>query len=435
MCHHPRVLRRGFTAIRILAAAAVLALPAAAFAANDPRRSEQGNLNLVESDPAHAASSTGRGAIVAIIDTGVKRSHPDLQGGRVLAGYDFVQGDGDPQDGDGHGTHVLGIAGATEDNGVGVASVAPGASLLPVRVLDDDGVGFVDDVARGIDYAVAQGAHVINLSLGSEIPLIGAIGGGEYDDAIRRALAAGRVVVASSGNNGTPACEQPSAEDGLICVGAVNDSGMKSSFSSFGSGLAISAPGSNVLSTFKDDGYTRISGTSQAAPHVSGVAALLVAKGLRGQAVANRLLDTARDAGSAGSDPVYGAGIVNARQAVAGFPPDGAGGSPGGGGSAAQIKLRSPDRIRRILRRGVRVRCLAPGSGRCRVASSRRGRRLAYGTRRLAVGKSAVTTARLNRRGRALLRSALRHGKPITLRVRVTLPGSRPLVRFLKLRP
>ena len=112
---------------------------------------------------------------------------------------------------DGHGTHVLGIVGAAEGNGVGVSSVAPGARLLPVRVLDDDGSGFITDVAKGIDYAVAQGAHVINLSLGSDIPLLGALGGDEYDDAIRRALAAGRVVVASSGNNGTPACEQPAA--------------------------------------------------------------------------------------------------------------------------------------------------------------------------------------------------------------------------------
>ena len=423
--------------IRILAAAVALALPATAVAANDPLRSGQGNLNLVESDPAHAGGSTGRGAIVAIIDTGVRRSHPDLQG-RLLAGYDFVQNDGDPQDGDGHGTHVLGIAGATEDNGVGVASVAPGASLLPVRVLNDEGEGFFDDVASGIDYAVAQGAHVINLSLGSEIPLIGAIGFDEYEDAIRRALAAGRVVVASSGNNSAPACEQPAAEEGLICVGSVTDSGMKSSFSSFGAGLAISAPGSNVLSTFRDDGYTRISGTSQAAPHVSGVAALVVAKGLRGQAVTNRLLATARDAGPAGPDSMYGAGIVNARQAVAGFPPDGAAGAGPAAGSArssARIRLRSPDRIRNILRRGVRVRCRAAGSGRCRVSASRRRKRVAAGSRRITLGRSVVATAKLNRRGRALLRSALRQRKRVTLSVRVTLPGSRPLVRVLKLRP
>ncbi len=354
-----------------------------------------------------------------------------------MQGYDFVQNDADPQDGDGHGSHVLGIVGASEGNAVGVSSVAPGARLLPVRVLDDNGSGFISDVARGIDYAVAQGAQVINLSLGSDIPLLGALGGDEYDDAIRRALAAGRVVVASSGNNGAPACEQPAASEGLICVGAVNDNGVKTSFSSFGPGLAITAPGSNVLSTYTGGGYMRISGTSQAAPHVSGVAALLVAKGLRGQEVANRLLATARDAGSAGPDSVYGAGIVNARRAVAGFPPDGvAGPGPKGAGkSAARIALRSPARIRSILRRGVRVRCRAAGTGRCRVTVSRRGRRLASGSRAVKLGRSSVTTARLNTRGRALLRRALRRRKRITLRVRVTLPGSKPLVRKLRLRP
>ena len=134
---------------------------------------------------------------------------------------------------------------------------------------------------------------------------------------------------------------------------------------------------------------------------------------------------------------MYGAGIVNARQAVAGFPPDGVAGPrpKGGGGSSARIKLRSRDRIRNILRRGIRVRCRAAGSGRCRVVASRRGRRLAAGSRKLTVGRSVVVTARLNRRGRALLRSALRRRKRVTLRVRVTLPGSRALVRRLRLRP
>lgn len=422
----------------VFASLAALAVAGPAAAANDPLRPDQPNLNLIESDAARATSS-GKGAIVAIIDTGVKASHPDLQGGRLLPGYDFVDNDGTPQDDvDGHGTHVLGIVGAAENNGVGVASVAPGARLLPVRVLDNTGSGDISDVAKGIDYAVAQGAHVINLSLGSDVPLFGALGGDEYDDAIRHALAAGRVVVASSGNNGAPACEQPSADDGLLCVGAVDDNGARTSFSSFGAGLGLMAPGSNVLSTYADNGYTRISGTSQASPHVAGVAALLVGKGLRGQDVVNRLLETTRDAGPAGDDPMYGAGIVNARQAVAGFPPDGvAGPGPGGGsrGGSARIKLRSPDRIRNILRRGIRVRCRAAGSGRCRVVASRSGKRLAAGSRKITIGRTAVATAKLNRRGRALLRSALRRRKRVTLRVRVTLPGSRPLVRRLKLRP
>ena len=424
--------------IRLAAATAALALPAAAVAANDPLRPDQPNLNLVESDGARANSSTGKGAIVAIIDTGVKRSHPDLQGGRLLAGYDFVENDGDPQDEvDGHGTHVLGIVGAAEGNGIGVSSVAPGARLLPVRVLDNDGAGYTSDVARGIDYAVEQGAHVINLSLGSDLPLLGLLSDGEYDSAIRRALDAGRVVVASSGNNGTPVCEQPSASEGLLCVGSVDNGGARSSFSSFGGGRGIMAPGEDVLSTFRDNGFTRISGTSQAAPHVAGVAALLVAKGLRGQEVVNQLLATARDAGASGPDSQYGAGIVNARQAVAGFPPDGvAGPRPGApAGSSARIKLRSPDRIRTILRRGIRVRCRAAGSGRCRVSASRKGRRLAAGSKKVTIGRSAVAVAKLNRRGRKLLRSALCRRKRITLRVRVTLPGSKPLVRKLRLRP
>jgi subtilisin family serine protease len=421
----------------LLAVTCALAAPAGAIAANDPLRSDQPNLNLIESDAARANSS-GKGAIVAIIDTGVKASHPDLQGGRLLQGYDFVDNDGTPQDDvDGHGTHVLGIVGAAENNGVGISSVAPGARLLPVRVLDNTGSGDISDVADGIDYAVAQGAHVINLSLGSDVPLLGALGGDEYDDAIRRALEAGRVVVASSGNNGAPACEQPSADRGLLCVGAVDDNGTRTSFSSFGAGLGLMAPGRNVLSTFADGGYTRISGTSQASPHVSGVAALLVGKGLRGQEVVNRLLGTTRDAGAPGPDGMYGAGIVNARQAVAGFPPDGvAGRGPGTGrSSSARIKLLSRDRIRNILRRGVRVRCRAAGSGRCRVYVSRRGKRLAQGSRKIAIGRSLVATARLNRRGRAVLRSALRRKRRLTLRVRVTLPGSRGLVRRLKLRP
>ena len=291
----------------LVAALAALALPAAAEAANDPLRPDQPNLSLIESDGARSNGSIGKGAIVAIVDSGVRRPHPDLQGGRLLQGYDFVQNDSDPQDGDGHGTHVLGIVGAAEGNGVGVSSVAPGARLLPVRVLDDDGAGFTSDVARGIDYAVAQGAHVINLSLGSNLPLVGLLGDGEYDTAIRRALAAGRVVVASSGNNGTPVCEQPSASEGLLCVGSVDDDGIRSSFSSFGGGRGIMAPGNNVLSTYRDDFYTRISGTSQAAPHVAGAAALLVAKGLRGQEVVNRLLRNRAGRGPGGPGlPVRG---------------------------------------------------------------------------------------------------------------------------------
>jgi serine protease len=240
---------------------AVLALFATAPpAAADPLRDRQWNLSLVEADAAHA-TSTGAGAVVAVVDSGVAAGHPDLAG-RLAAGRDVVDGDATPEDGDGHGTHVTGIVGAATGNGTGVASVAPGARLMPVRVLGADGSGTTAGVVAGIDWARSHGADVINLSLGSEVPIVGAIGGDELDGAIRRALAAGIVVVAAAGNNSMPLCEQPAAAAGLLCVGAVDRRRQRSVFSSFGRGLGVMAPGGaglpqageNVLSTYPPDG-------------------------------------------------------------------------------------------------------------------------------------------------------------------------------------
>ena len=246
---------------------------------------------------------------------------------------------------------MTGIAGAATGNGAGIASVAPGAQLLPVRVLDDSGAGDEAAVARGIDWAREQGADVINLSLGSDVPLVGAAGGDESDAAIRRALAAGVVVVAASGNNGVPVCEQPAA-DGLLCVGAVDRRGQRSFFSSFGSGLGVMAPGGSslpvtdedMLSTYPPGGYEELAGTSQAAPHVAGVAALLAGLGVRGKAAVDRILATAADAGTPGVDAEYGHGIVDAR---------------GRGGGARRAGGRRRQRHPRAWRRAPRCGCAA----------------------------------------------------------------------------
>ena len=423
----------------VAASALALAIPTDATAANDPLRGAQWNLSMIESDGAHA-TSTGRGALVAVIDTGAKSEHPDLAGGRVVAGYDFVENDTVAQDTvDGHGTHVLGIIGATENNGKGVASVAPGARLLPIRVLGNDGSGLVTDVVRGIDYAVSRGAQVINLSLGGD-PIFGQ--SSAFNAAIDRALDAGRVVVAAAGNDFFPGCSQPSGQGRLLCVGAVDRRGQKSSYSNFGLGLGLvapggaggSAPGQNILSTFIGPEYREIAGTSQAAPHVSGVAALLVAKGLSARQTRERILATATDVWLRGPDGLYGAGIVNARAAVAGLPPD-ASNLPARVGSAARISMRRRDRIRNVLRRGIRVRCRAAGTGRCRVRATRRAKRLAYGSEPLVLGRSSLVVARLNRRGRATLRRALRQRKRVVLTVRITLPGVSPQSRRLTLVP
>ena len=410
--------------------ACAFAVPAAeAGAANDPLRSQQYGLDIVESDQAHAIT-TGGGAVVAVVDSGVRGSHQDLQG-RLLPGFDFVDNDNDPNvpaSADGHGTHVLGIAAANEGNGVGVSSVAPGAMYIPVRVLGDDGSGSSDDVAKGIDFAVARGADVINLSLGDQT---GAIASSpEFSNAIDRALDAGRVVVAAAGNTGLPVCEQPSGQGRLLCVGSVDENRQRSFFSSFGSGLGITAPGGSallgrdIISTFNesDASYTELAGTSQAAPHVAGVAALVVSKGLRGQAAVQRILSTASDAGPPGPDAEYGAGIVNARRAVTGLGSSQAGGGPAGSGASVSVRRRQ--RIRTVLRRrGIRVRCRASGAGSCRVGAQVRKRRVASGSRRLRAGSSRLVKARLNRRGVRTLRRALRARRRVVVVLRVRLPG------------
>ena len=417
-----------------LALLALLLLAAPASAA-DPRRGEQWNLDLIESDAAHKVS-TGAGAVVAVVDSGVQADHPDLAG-RIGQGYDVVQGDTTAQDGDGHGTHVSGIIAAASGNGIGVESVAPGATIMPIRVLGDDGGGATDDVARGVDYARTHGANVINLSLGSEVPLIGATGGDAFDAAVHRAIAAGIVVVAAAGNNGVPVCEQPAAGDGLLCVGAVDKRKQRSFFSSFGSGLGLVAPGGSggsatgmpgedVLSTFKGSAYEALAGTSQAAPHVSGVAALLVARGVRGQAAVKRILrhrERPRDAGRRRG--VRRRARQRARRGGGAGRRRGPGGTPAGGTHHAAAGLRAREAQAaaraRVLRRGIRlrVRASAPGGPRAGAGRARpRDRpRLAHAARRArGDGRRAAQPPRPPDGARPAASAA---------RVRVRLPGER----------
>ena len=401
-----------------------------AFAA-DPRRDEQWGLEMVRAAEAWP-TSTGVGAIVAVIDTGVQDDHPDL-GGRLVEGFDFVGNDpidsgdedSDPNDGNGHGTHVTGIVAANRDNDEGIAGVAPGAKVMPIRVLDDNGEGYADDTIKAINRAINEGAHVINLSLGDFIPLQSTLfDDPAYKGALERAVGAGVVVVIAAGNNHLPKCENPDV-DGMICVGAVDSQGDQSVFSSYGSNVDLMAPGGSglggssedVLSTYIDSGYESISGTSQATPHVAGVAALLVSLGLSGPEAAGRIIDTATPTGSTF---MYGAGIVNAQAAVAGLgvpvPTDpGDPAQPRGTFSTAgKVKRRA------VRRRGFRVTCAAVRPGTCGVVVRRHGRRIARGGGDVPAALDTVVTAELNRRGRRTLK---RMGKRIRARVVVTLPG------------
>ena len=421
-------------AVAVAAIALLAASPAAA--APDPQRGEQWNLTMIESDAAHA-TATGAGAVIAVIDSGVNAAHPDL-GGRLLPGRDFVQDDGTPQDGDGHGTHVTGIAVANKENGVGISSVAPGATVLPLRVLGDDGSGTTEDVAAAIDHAVAQGAHVINLSLGSEIPLIGAGGDQKFNAALGRAADAGVTIVAAAGNNSVPICEQPSIAGRLVCVGAVERRGGRAAYSSSPGPRGISAPGGSglpvtgedVLSTWNDGKYQEVAGTSQAAPHVSGVAALLVSLGVRGKAVADRILATATDAGAQGPDDIYGAGILNARAAVTGLTLPGGGGG-GGGAPSGKASVSSSHRIKSVLKKGIRVSCRAASAGRCTARVVAGSTTIAYGSAKAKAGQTVVLTARVTKAGKRLLTRAK---KNVSARAEMAIPGAATRLKALTLR-
>jgi len=256
---------------------------------------------------------------IAVIDTGVDVDHEDLKDS-IVAGYDFVNQDDNPDDDNGHGTHVAGIAAAITNNGKGIAGVAGGAKIMPVKVLNAKGVGTSLDIYLGIMYAVNNGADVINLSLGSQIP------GLLVKEAVDYALANDVVVVAASGNDYSEMVGYPAAFDGVIAVGAVDYySGnymYTASFSNYGSELDITAPGVDIFSTFPyeldtfdglQDGYTLLDGTSMASPFVAGMAALLRAENpdLSCEEIRKSLLDNAYDIKYYGWDIYSGAGVVN----------------------------------------------------------------------------------------------------------------------------
>jgi subtilisin family serine protease len=224
--------------------------------------------------------SRGAGATVAVVDSGVDLAHPDLAGG-LLPGYDWVDDDRFPHDGNGHGTHVAGTVAAAE-NGLGAVGVAPEAGVIPLRVLDDDGAGWGSDVAAAFDWAGDRGIRVVNASLGSN----------GVTTAERLAIREhpGTLYVVAAGNSGanvdvTPHYPCAYSEANVLCVGATDSSDARASFSNYGAtAVDLFAPGVDIASTYPvgfgswlGDGYAVMDGTSMATPHVAGAAALVAA--------------------------------------------------------------------------------------------------------------------------------------------------------------
>ena len=279
----------------------------------------------------------GSGAIVAILDTGIAYENygiylraGDLAQTSFIPGYDFINNDAHANDDNAHGTHVAGTVAQSTNNGIGVAGVAYGTTLMPVKVLNAGGSGTSYSLADGLYYATDHGANIINMSLAWPVYQLSGTWvafnpGAVVSNAIEYAYNHGVTLVAAAGNDGASVVAYPAAYDQCIAVGATNSAESLASFTNRGSALDLTAPGQSILQqTFNpntkvvsDFGYWYFSGTSMASPHVAGVAALLFSSGVTDPAEIKRILyETAEDHGAMGWDSQYGWGIVDAYAAV-----------------------------------------------------------------------------------------------------------------------
>jgi len=347
------------TILLLLLVCATLALAgtgaAASQSTNDTYYGLQWGLDQINA-PEAWTTSTGKRQVIAVVDSGVDLTHPDLKA-KLVRGATFTGcpeepngcGNGDWQSGRAeeppspHGTHVAGIAAATTNNGIGVAGVARDAKIMPVKVLTDEGGSF-EEVAAGVRWAADHGADVINLSLGALPGVQALVLVGELDDtkqAINYAVSKGVVVVAAAGNDTASICGEPGFNGNALCVVATGPDQERTWYSNFAVNQdlnVVAAPGGagtlfcadDVISTVpagtesvcgrNRPGYDMYAGTSMATPHVAGVAALLTAQGRDVFQVYDVLKSTARTPGVEERGlytPTYGFGIVDAEAAVA----------------------------------------------------------------------------------------------------------------------
>jgi len=275
---------------------------------NDPYYSSAWHLPKIGT-PNAWATSTGSAVVVAILDSGVDPSHPDLVS-KLVAGWNAFDGNTDTRDVYGHGTKVAGAAAAATNNSTGVAAVAGGASIMPIRVSGTDGYGSWSAIASGLTWAADRGARVANLSF------YGIETSSSARSAAQYMKNKGGLVVTAAGNYGREETITPS--DTMITVSATDSGDNLTSWSSYGSFVDIAAPGAGIYTTVNGGGYGAASGTSFASPVTAGVVALMMAANpaLSGAEIEKRLYASALDLGVAGADKSFGHGRVDAAAAV-----------------------------------------------------------------------------------------------------------------------
>jgi thermitase len=279
---------------------------------NDPSYASQYHLPRIQANLAWDITTGSTAKTIAIVDTGVDLTHPDLAA-KILPGYDFVNTDALADDDQGHGTHCAGIATAISNNGTQVAGVDFNAKIMPVKVLNKRGSGYTSDIIDGVYFAADNGAHVISMSLG------GGSAQTAFQDAINYAYGKNVIVVAAAGNSSTSALSYPAAYNNVVAVASTTSTDAMSSFSNFGSWVDVAAPGSSILSTADGGGTTTMSGTSMATPVVAGLATLTWSKQptASNTTVINRIFSTSDKIAGTGTNWVHGR--VNAYNAVNGF--------------------------------------------------------------------------------------------------------------------
>jgi thermitase len=284
----------------------------ASFTPNDPNLGSQWAWGVIQAFQAWDVTRGSSSVIIGDVDSGILNTHADLDA-KIVPGFDFVDNDSTPQDGNGHGTHTAGTAAAETNNATGGAGMCPNCSLMAVRVLDNNGNGTLANVANGIIYAADHGTKVINLSLGG-------IGSTTLQNAVDYAWNKGIFLACAAGNDATSSTTNafPGAYTNCFAVASTNSSDARSSLSNFGTWVEVAAPGEGIFSTWNNGGYNTISGTSMATPHVAGLAGLLASQGLTNAQIRDRICNTADRISGTGTS--WTCGRINAFRAVSPAP-------------------------------------------------------------------------------------------------------------------
>lgn len=271
----------------------------------------QWNVEAVHAPEAWRQSRGSRAVQVAVVDTGVDLTHPDLRG-KLVRGTNMLDGRKSAADDNGHGTHVAGIIAARVNNLVGIAGLTWRNAVMPIKAMGADGSGTTFAVADGIIEAVDRGVDVINLSLGNYAT------SQFLRDAVRYAERHQVVLVAAAGNDASGQASYPAAYPEVLAVAATTRVGTVAGFSNYGAYVDVAAPGDGIASTYKDGQYAMLSGTSMATPHVAALAALVrgVNPRLTAAQVRAVITSTTSDIGPVGRDNYAGYGEINVQRAL-----------------------------------------------------------------------------------------------------------------------